>query len=79
VLNIAARRLRDQRVPDWQDAYNQRGTGSTFVRASVIKEKVYAKAAPVPGIAPSPGKNKFLREVLDAVEAAAEACEIKLR
>lgn len=79
VLNIAARRLRDQRVPDWQDAYNQRGSGSTFVRASIIKDKVYAKAAPVPGIAPSPGKNKFLREVLDAVETAAEACEIKLR
>jgi hypothetical protein len=79
VLNIAARRLRDQRVRDWQDAYNQRGIGSTFVRAAIIKDKVYAKAAPVPGIAPSPGKNKFLREVLDAVETASEACEITLR
>jgi hypothetical protein len=79
VLDIAARRLRDQRVPDWQDAYNQRGTGSTFVRAATIRDNVYGKAAPVPGIAPSPGRNKFLREVLDAVEAAAEACGITLR
>ncbi len=77
--DIAARRIRDDRVRAWQEAYNQRGLGSTFVRASIIKEQVYEKAAPIPGITPSPDRNKFLREVLDAVMVAAENCEITLR
>ncbi len=78
-LDIAARRIGLERKPGWQDAYNQRGRGSTFIRASIIQEKVYEEAAPIPGIAPSPGRNMFLREVLDAVDEAAGACGIRLR
>lgn len=78
-LEIAARRIRFERVPAWQEAYSLRGRGSTFIRASVIHEKVYEDAAPIPGIAPSPGRNMFLREVLQAVGAAAKACGIRLR
>jgi energy-coupling factor transporter ATP-binding protein EcfA2 len=78
-LDIAARRIRGDRVRAWQEAYSQRGQGSTFVRASIIKEQVYDKAAPIPGITPSPGRNKFLREVMEAVTDAALKCDIELR
>ncbi len=76
---IAAARIRFEPVPAWQEAYNQRGPGSTFVRASIIQERVYEEAAPIPGIAPSPGRNKFLREVLKAVSAAAKTRGITLQ
>lgn len=77
--DIAGRRIKEDRVRQWQEAFGQRGPGSTFVRASIIKEKVYDKAAPIPGITPSPGRNKFLREVMDLVNATAEKCDIELR
>jgi len=78
-LDIAARRIRYERVPAWQDAYNKRGPGSTFVRASIIQERVYEEAAPIPSSAPSPDRNRFLHEVLEAVREAGEACDVKLR
>jgi energy-coupling factor transporter ATP-binding protein EcfA2 len=77
--DIAARRIRDDSQRAWQEAYSQRGPGSTYLRASIIKEKVYDEAAPVPGITPSPGRNSFLREVMDAVAETAEICAIELR
>ncbi len=76
---IAARRIKEDRLRAWQDAYGQRGLGSTFVRASIIKEKVYDIAAPIPGITPSPGRNKFLHEVMEAVSETARQCDIQLR
>lgn len=78
-LDIATRRIRFERVTGWQQAYNQRGRGSTFDRATIITEEVYEKAAPIPNVAPSPDRNKFLHEVLEAVEEAAGTCNIKLR
>ena len=48
-------------------------------RASIIKEEVYDKAAPIPGITPSPGRNKFLREVMEGVSETAQTCDIELR
>jgi hypothetical protein len=77
--DVAARRIREDRVREWQVAYSQRGQGSTFVRASIIKEQVYDKAAPIPGITPSPGRNNFLREVMEAVSETAQKCDIELR
>jgi len=56
----------------WQNAYDKRGTGSTFVRARIIEEEIYQPAAPVPDVTPSPDRNQFLRDVVTEVEAAAE-------
>ena len=54
----------------WQDAYYERGTGSTFVRARIIGDEIYEPAAPVPDSTPSPDRNQFLREIVAAVEQA---------
>ncbi len=76
---LASRRVRAERITEWQLAYNQSGPGSTFRRASLLADDVYGKAAPVPDSVPSPDRNQFLREVLACVDAAAESVGIKLR
>jgi hypothetical protein len=78
ILGMVAQRIRFQPVQEWQKAFNQSGRGSTFVRASVIADNIYAKAAPVPTVAPSPDRNKFLHDVIDAVIEAAAACGVAL-
>jgi energy-coupling factor transporter ATP-binding protein EcfA2 len=69
---LSIRRVRVERHLDWQNAYYQAGRGSTFVRAKIIANQVYDRAAPVPDVTPSPNRNQFLREVNFEVEAAAE-------
>jgi len=59
-------------MPEWRKAYTQRGRGSTFVRASIIAEDVYEKAAPIPELIPSPDRNQFLHEVIRIVDEAAQ-------
>lgn len=78
-IDLASRRVWQQRVPQWQEAYRLRGSGSTFVRASMIARDVYEKAAPVPDVTPSPDRNEFLREVVEAVEKGAAQLGIGLR
>ena len=78
ILEIVARRIRYEPVQDWQKAFRLSGRGSTFQRAAIIAEDIYAKAAPVPTTAPSPVRNKFLHEIIDAVVEAAAACEVVL-
>jgi len=78
ILGMVAQRIRFQTVQEWQKAFNQSGRGSTFVRAAVIADNIYAKAAPVPTVAPSPDRNKFLHDVIDAVIEAAGACGVIL-
>ncbi len=73
LLDLASARIRQDRVSDWQQAYAQAGSGSTFVRARIIADQVYDKAAPVPDVAPSPERNDFLHAVCRIVdEVAAE-------
>lgn len=45
----------------------------------MIADDVYAQAAPVPSAAPSPDRNRFLHEVIEAVEAAAKEQDVVLR
>jgi hypothetical protein len=78
-LTVVARRLRFDRVREWQDAYNKSGWGSSFARAAIIKDEIYEKAAPIPDVAPSLDRNEFLHEVLSLVQGAAESLEIQLR
>jgi energy-coupling factor transporter ATP-binding protein EcfA2 len=71
LLNLATRRVRAERLLEWQEAYNEGGRGSSYRRASIIGERIYERAAPVPDAAPSPDRNSFLHEVAASLE---EAC-----
>jgi hypothetical protein len=79
VLELATKKIRQDRVPEWREAYNLRVKGSTFHRATTIKDDIYDKAAPVPDMAPSPDRNQFLHEVIELVDQTAKDLEIKLR
>jgi hypothetical protein len=76
IMTISDRRLKSERVPIWQEAYNQSGKGSSYVRAAIIADRIYTPAAPV---APVPDRAAFLKEVLDVVERAAPECSAELR
>lgn len=78
LLEFATRRVWLDRADEWQEAFNQSGKGSTFVRAEIIAEGIYDKAAPVPDLTPSPDRNKFLHEVLALVEATCKEQNIRL-
>ena len=67
-LDLATRRVRAERMSEWQSAYNQSGRGSSFARASIIGEQIYDRAAPIPDVTPSPDRNSFLHEVASVVE-----------
>ena len=79
LLELAIRRVRVERADEWQEALNQSGTGSTFIRAKIIAEGIYGKAAPVPDLTPSPDQNKFLHEVLALVETTCKEQNIRLK
>ncbi|MBS0659124.1 MAG: hypothetical protein JSR82_12855 [Verrucomicrobia bacterium] len=68
ILDVAARRIRSERITEWQAAYNVSGRGSSFTRASIIGERIYDRAAPVPDVTPSPDRNSFLHEVAVVVD-----------
>ncbi len=72
LLDLADRRVWQERRHDWERAYQKAGRGSTFVRARIIGNDIYEPAAPVPDVTPSSDRNQFLREVVDEVEAAAK-------
>jgi hypothetical protein len=78
LLELASRRVWTERSDEWQDAFNQSGNGSTFVRAEIIAEEIYDKAAPVPDLTPSPDRNKFLHEVLMLVKDVCKELNITL-
>ncbi len=79
LLELAKRRISDERHRDWQEAFAQWGRGSTVVRARIIAEDVYGQAAPVPRAAPSANANAFLREVIKEVRKTAKELDIELR
>ena len=79
LLELATQRVWTERADEWQKALNQSGRGSTVVRARIIAEEIYDKAAPVPGQKPSPDRNKFVHEVLALVKATCEKQKIRLK
>jgi hypothetical protein len=79
LLELAKRRISDERHRDWQEAFGKWGPGSTVVRARIIAEDVYGQAAPVPRAAPSANANAFLREVIKEVRETAGELNIELR
>ncbi len=68
VQELAAQRVRGARMPEWQLAFSQSGRGSSYHRASIIGERIYERAAPVPDVIPSPDRNSFLNDVAALVE-----------
>lgn len=68
-LDLVARRVRAERMADWQTAFNQSGPGSSFARATIIGNQIYDRAAPIPDMTPSPDRNSFLHEVAELVES----------
>ena len=72
LLQLCTRRVWQEQVVQWQDAYYKFGGGSTFVRAQIICDEIYEPAAPVPDVTPSPDRNQFLHEVIAEVEEAAK-------
>jgi hypothetical protein len=72
LIELASRRMRTERYQEWQNAFFQTGRGSTFVRANIIADQIYNRAAPIPDVTPSPDRNQFLREVSEQVENAAQ-------
>ena len=76
--DLSSRRVWRERMDAWERAYHESGRGSTFVRARIIGNDIYEPAAPVPDVTPSPDRNQFLREVVRAVEAAAEEVGARL-
>jgi hypothetical protein len=78
ITELATRRLWEEQVGEWQKAYNLRGAGSTFVRARVIAEDVYDRAAPVPEPVPTPDRNRFWHDVISVIRDAAEETGVEL-
>jgi hypothetical protein len=77
-LDLATRRVRAERMSEWQSAFNQSGRGSSFARASIIGDRIYDRAAPIPDVTPSPDRNSFLHEVAAVVERICEEAGAKL-
>lgn len=77
-LDLATRRVRAERMPEWQSAFNQSGRGSSYARASIIGERIYERAAPIPNVTPSPDRNSFLHEVAAVVEIVCKEIGAKL-
>ncbi len=78
LFQLTRQRLADDVRIAWQDAYAQRGAGSTYVRARIIANDVYERGAPVPSVAASPDQNRFLRAVADVVEEVADELDLLL-
>lgn len=78
MLDLASRRVRAERMADWQSAFNQSGRGSSYARAAIIGERIYERAAPIPDVTPSPDRNSFLHEVAAVVESVCEEVGAKL-
>ena len=68
---LALRRLVEQRLSEWREAYDLRGKGSTFERAKNVRD-IYDEAAPVPDSVMPPPAKQFLAEVLRIVRVAIE-------
>jgi hypothetical protein len=76
LIQLTRKRLMEDRQPAWLEAYVQRGTGSTFVRARIIADDVYDRGAPVPGVVPSPDQNEFLKAVAQLLADVSQELEM---
>ena len=78
LLDLSTRRVWHRPIDKWQEAYDESGKGSTFVRAEMIGNDIYVSAAPVSDTTPS-GRNQLLEEVVAEFRSAAEDVGALLR
>ena len=78
LLEVSRRRIVEDVRPNWQHAYAQSGSGSTFVRARIIDSEIYDRGAPIPAVTASPDQNRFLKDVAAQLTAVAEEHGVKL-
>ena len=69
--DLSRRRMIDEQLSGWVEAYERRGTGSTRVRARELVG-LYESAAPVPNEMPGPDANEFLFELRELVAESVE-------
>lgn len=69
--DLSRRRMIDEQLSGWVEAYELRGTGSTRVRAKELVG-MYEVAAPVPNEMPGPDANEFLFELRELVAESVE-------
>jgi hypothetical protein len=72
MYDLAVRRLVQEHLSQWRNAYEYSGTGSTFRRARTI-ESIYDGAAPLPDAVMPPPSKEFLLEVRKIIIGAIEA------
>jgi hypothetical protein len=78
LMELSRRRLSDHVRLGWQEAYAQRGPGSTFVRVRIIASDVYDRGAPVPTVTASPDQSRFLKDVAQVVSDVADEFDVVL-
>jgi hypothetical protein len=78
LMDLTRQRMKEDVRLGWQDAYAQRGPGSTFVRARIIASDVYDRGAPVPTVSASPDQNRFLKDVAALVSEVSDELEVVL-
>lgn len=78
LMHLTRQRLKEDVRLGWQEAYVQRGLGSTFDRARIIANEVYDKGAPIPTVSASPDRNSFMNDVASLVAEVAEEFDVVL-
>ena len=76
--DLSRRRMIDERLSGWVEAFELKGTGSTRTRAKELLG-LYESAAPVPNEMPGPDSNEFLFELRELVADSIEAGGGQLR
>jgi hypothetical protein len=69
--------ITEERLPDWQRAYEEQGKGSTVRRAHIMATDIYERGAPIP-LAAASDHNRFLSAVQEAFTEVAEELELVL-
>ena len=69
--DLSRRRMIDEQLSGWVEAYELKGTGSTRVRAKELVD-LYETAAPIPNEMPGPDANEFLFELRELVAESVE-------
>ncbi|WP_037278126.1 ATP-binding protein [Rubellimicrobium mesophilum] len=72
--SLAARRLAQEQLEVWRDAFELKGKGSTFERAQVIRD-IYEEAVPVPNAVMTEVSKAFLDEIRQIVGDAVKQQE----
>lgn len=69
--NLSKRRMIDEQLSGWVEAFQLKGTGSTRVRAKELVD-LYESSAPIPNEMPGPDANEFLTELRNLVAESIE-------